>query len=236
MSKGYDNLPILNGCLLDLPLIEGTGANHIAGVHDIARAGVLDKTMMLHGPPTWANVALSNLPVMVFNGAQYLECSNANSDDLDFEAESFSGVCWIDPTTLIGSNRVILDRWINVTSGWSWFVWPTGELNLITVQNTPAFQSSYSPAGNIVINAWALAGFTRSGASVRIFKNGVDVTSVVGVHVNPTASAATLRVGIDSATAQGFIGSLKRPRVWNRALTAAEMAELFAMERGLFGV
>lgn len=30
----------------------------------------------------------------------------------------------------------------------------------------------------IVINAWALAGFTRVGASVRIFNNGADVTSI----------------------------------------------------------
>jgi hypothetical protein len=239
MSKGYDNLPILNGCLLDLPLIEGTGGNHIAGVHDIARAGVLDKTMTLHGPPTWAQVALSNTPVMVFDGAQYLECSNANSADLDFDGagEDFSGVCWIYPTTLVGSFRTIIDREVSAVSGWCLGVWATGELNLMTMTGAPGFDSSYSAVGNIVINAWALAGFTRIGASVRIFKNGADVTSIADVHgaTIPT-SAALLRIGIDNAGAQGWIGSLKRPRVWNRQLSAAEMAEIFAMERGLFGV
>jgi hypothetical protein len=193
--------------------------------------------MTLHGPPTWTNLALSNLPVMIFAGAEYLECSNANTADLDFDGagEDFSGMCWIYPTTLVGSNRTIISRWVNNTSGYIFYVDPTGILDFLTVQ-AGATQWTFSAAGAIVINAWSLVGWTLDGAAARVYKNGVDITSTAGVHVQPATSAALFRIGMDSAGAQGWIGDLKRPRMWSRALAAAEVKELYESERNLLGV
>jgi hypothetical protein len=233
MSKGYDNLPIYFQCLLDAPMFEGVGA----WTNDIARAAAFNHRMGVYGAPTWTQAPLANLTYLDFVPANpsRLVIAAIDSADMAFTVSPFSGVAWIHPTLLVGASRTIFSKWTATVSGWLFNVLATGVIDFFTVQ-AGAFQSSQSAAGEVVINTWYLVGFTRSGASGRIFKNGVDVTSVAAAHVNPVADAGIFYIGADSAMAEAFSGGIWRPRVWSRQLSAFEMLEIFEQERGLFGV
>ena len=237
MTKGYDNIPQLYQVALDLPFYEGGGAAGLVPLaHDIARKeSVLDHTMALVGTPTWVQVALSNLTVLQFNSAtpDRLTLSAVNSADLAYTTEPFSGLAWVYPHAVGGT---IMSKWTNVTSGWIFITLVTGEIQIITETGGPHIDISGSPAGSLVVNTWQLVGFSRLGNSVKIYKNGADITSLVGVHADPAADAGLFYIACDSAIAQSYDGLIWRPRIFNRQLSATEFKELFEMERGLFGV
>ena len=233
MARGYDNIAVYQQTVLDIPMSEGTGTL----AHDISRQAATDQAMTLTGPPAWYAAVLSNMMMLNLNSAtpDYLLLSAANSADLNFQGGSFSGVAWIYPHTVIGEDRHIFARGLLSTDGWEFLVQDTGEITLITNQ-AGATQLSSSAAGSVVAVTWYMIGFTRHNADVYIYRNGVNVTSVVGVHVDPLTSARDLHIGTSDAHANSFDGYLWRPRVWERELDPVEMLELFDMERTLVGV
>ena len=233
--KGYDNIPQLFQSVLDIPMYEGAG---VAGalVHDIARP-LLNKNMTLAGPPLWYQVPLSNITVLHFDSTNpdRLLLSAVDSADLAYTAESFSGVAWVQLHLLVGASRTIFSKWTAATSGWLFNILATGEIQFVTAQAGPV-QISGSPAGSIVLDIWALVGFSRVGGSVRIYKNGVDITSLVVAHTDPVVDAGLFYVGVDSAIAEAYDGYLWRPRIVEREMSALDHADIFEMERGLFGI
>jgi hypothetical protein len=235
MTIGYDNLPMLYGTVLDIPMFEGVGTL----AHDISRAPAtaLDKTMTLTGPPTWANWPLSNIPILSFNPAtpDFLELAAAESTDMDFQVGAFSVAAWIYVDDL-SANRMLFCRGLLDTDGWHMAILINGSVAFYTNQ-AAANQVSISTAGDIAIAGWYFVGATRLTTSIRLYVNAVDVTATVGVHTDPLTSARKLHIGVyDTEVASMWDGYIWRPRVWSRQISAAEMIQLFEMERGLFGV
>ena len=231
--KGYDNIPALFQTILDLPMTRGTGGF----AHDMARGNAYNHRMTLTGPPTWTQIGLSNTTVLSFNPATpcFLEATDLNTDDLDFVVSAFSMAAWIyeDDQTV---DRYILERGLANTDGWVFHVDSNGALRLATFQ-AGANQFSASINGAIPVSTWKFVGCTRLAGSVRIFINGVDVTTTVGAHNNPTTSPRKFHVGIDDTEAtMPWDGYIYRPIIWNRQISAFEMLSLFNMSRGLFGI
>lgn len=238
MVKGYDNLPMLFQTVLDIPMYEGVGTL----AHDIARPPAVaeDHTMTLTGPPAWAAWPLSNLPILSFNPAtpDFMELSAANSVTMDYQAGAFSLASWVFIDDL-SNDRYIIERGLLNTDGWYFYVDITGAIRLFTNQGGAA-QISASPNGAVTIANWWFIGATRLGASVRIYRMGIDVTNVVGVHVNPAACARKLHVGIDDTELVGsntqMDGYIWRPMVFGRQISQLEMWQIFEMTRALFGI
>ena len=76
----------------------------------------------------------------------------------------------------------------------------------------------------------------KSGAGVRIYRNGIDVTSTAATHTNPVTSANNLVIAGDSAAANKFNGQMWNPRIWSLALTPIQQRSLFLRSRHKFGV
>ncbi|GAI17349.1 unnamed protein product, partial [marine sediment metagenome] len=189
------------------------------------------------GGPAWTDLA-NNLTVLDFNSAtpDFLECPAADSGDLNFMAGPFSLATWIKADALGVAVIMCKD---GTTDGWSWWIdTAPGEMNLQTFQGVGTTQTSIGAANDIIIGTWRFVSTARSGASVRLYTNGVDVTTVAASHVDPlTAAAHKFHIGINDIEGAGWIdGQLRRPRVWNRCLPASEMLAIFEMERALFGV
>ncbi len=238
--KGYSNIPQLYQAVLDIPMFEAAGAVG-ALVHDIARpSGVaLDKNMALAGATiTWANWGLSNTALVNFDAVtpDRLELAAAQSTDLNYQAGAFSGVVWAYPLDLAGALRTIFCKGGTV-DGWKFHVAGGNGAIYLTTYQAAGSQETLSAIGEVVLNTWYMLGFSRLGAAVKLFKNGVDVTLTAPAHTPPDSAAARdFHVGCVLAHADGWDGYLWRPRIFSRQLSATNFKELFELERGLFGV
>ena len=230
MAKGYDNDPIMQGILLDLQFKEGTGTV----TNDWAKPHHPDVT--LTGPPAWSSEG--DLPVLDFNAAtpDYVSIANADAADLTFTTGNFSGAIWIKPdiiTTFVvmakgTPNGVGADGWT--------FTNIAGALYLYTTQGIGAWQASITPA-ILTTGSWFFIAFSRDGDSVRIYVNGVDVTSTPGTHIDPAVSTDNFTIAIDSTEAGGkFDGNMGKLRLWGRAVEEKEWLELFERDRDKFGI
>lgn len=87
-------------------------------------------------------------------------------------------------------------------------------------------------AGNATVNddEWHHAVFTRNGTSLKGYVDGaLDDTATAGSVVDLTNSAP-LRIG-DSICANDYNGELDEVRIYNRALSTAEIARLYSAAR-----
>lgn len=154
-------------------------------------------------------------------GLDYVEIPAAYTQ-LDFTAEDFSIVARIRTEDLTVHNR-IFTRGLWNADGYVFRIGNTGRITIFTSQ-LAAGQLSDSAAAQILINTWYTVGFSRTGASIIPYKNGVDVSSTVGVHEDPLTCARNAKIGVnDALNAEGFDGHIEFLRVFGGiALTASE--------------
>ncbi len=226
MAKGYDNDPIMQGILLDLQMKEGTGTvtNDWAKPHH--------EPVTLTGAPAWGDV--DDLPILDFNSAtpDYVKVLQADSADLNFISGDFSGAVWVkfDDNT----NVWIFSRGLPNTDGWGLTISSSSAIDFLT--SGPSLDESESGDSEVTTGVWYFIGFTRSGTSGKVYKNGVDVTTVSASHADPVTAPRDMVIGVRDTIASGFDGQMGQPRIWGRLLSASEMLELFERDRDKFGV
>src|SRR5882724_1140104 len=74
----------------------------------------------------------------------------------------------------------------------------------------------------LAVNTWTHLAATFDGATVRLYVNGVQVASQVQTTLL-TPTTKTLQIGADSYTGENFAGQIDEVRVYNRALSQAEI-------------
>ena len=98
-----------------------------------------------------------------------------------------------------------------------------------STNNRPAVGGTFT-AGNqntigttaLAVNTWTHLAATFDGATVRLYVNGVQVASQA--QTTPlTPTTGTLQIGADSYTGENFTGRIDEVRVYNRALSQAEI-------------
>ena len=230
MTIGFDNYRPNQALLLDLQLREYTGTvtrDWAKPYHDPAT---------LVGAPSWQLLA-SDLVYLDFDLANpdRIVIAAAACLDLAFTTEAFSGAVWIAPDAY--GDRYLMHKGAAET-GWGFWINDTSPYLIFTTEQAgPTYQSSDGGA-NLALSTWQLVGFTRSGASGRLYLNGRDVTATPATHINPVASAAgDFYMGTTVGGGAGFYdGDFWRPRIWGRAIAAWEHLAIYETERDLFGV
>jgi hypothetical protein len=184
MSRSTDRDSLNNQLLFSLPMFEGTGA---ATVRDVARP---HHPVTQTGTPAWTQLSPSGLWVMDFDGTNdYLSCLAASCADLGFTSGEFSGILWANVIT--GANRTLMSK-SAASIGWRMYI-TTSPALVVYTENGSQWASLGVFAG---VTQWRLYGFSRSGASVRVYLDGIDITSTAGAHGNPGATPAVdLQVG-----------------------------------------
>ncbi len=157
-------------------------------------------------------------------------------------ALSFDGVNdWVttlDASSLDLTNAMTLEAWVrpSTVSGWRTVAFKERPGGM--VYGLFAAQGGSRPSGQVLIgsernatgtsalplNAWTHLATTYNGAALRLYVNGVLVstTSVSGAMA---ASTGVLRMGGNSVWAEWFAGLIDEVRVYNRALSAAEIQQ-----------
>lgn len=118
----------------------------------------------------------------------------ASYTQLNFTSEDFSGIVrvYLDTITPI---QFIFNRGLHSTNGWCFLLHTNGRPDFETYQSQAA-QLTYSNAGYVLVSNWYTLGFSRAGAAVKIYVNGVDRTDNKGIHVNPATCARSVKIGI----------------------------------------
>src|SRR2546430_11815150 len=95
--------------------------------------------------------------------------------------------------------------------------------------NRPAVGGALPPGARITrgptglgLNTWTHLAATFDGATVRLYVNGAEAVSQAQTAAL-TPTAGTLQIGADSYTGENFAGRIDEVRIYNRALTAAEI-------------
>lgn len=146
----------------------------------------------------------------------------ASHTQLNFTSESFSIVIRIKVDDL-STIRNLFQRGLGPGDGYYWLIQMNGAMNFLTYAGAVG-QTSASSVGSIATGNWYTVGISRTGASVRVYVNGVDDTSVAGVHIDPLTCARTAKIGIhDDKANRPFDGKIEFLRVFGGiALSASE--------------
>ena len=93
--------------------------------------------------------------------------------------------------------------------------------------STPALGGTFSPSAlrgtsSLPLNAWTYLAGTYNGTTMRLYVNGVQVSSRAQTGPIQT-STAVLTMGGDALYGQYFAGRIDEVRIYNRALSAAEI-------------
>jgi hypothetical protein len=147
--------------------------------------------------------------------------------DLTVTSEDFTIVRKIKARS-ISNSPVIFCKGAYTADGIYLQVFPAGYLRLHTNQ-AGAIQYTQSSTGAITLNEDRVVHVTRSGASVRIYVDGVDKTSIAGTHVDPATNTRTLYPDCYEGLGNILDGVDYFTRFYKgKAFTAAEVAEDYA--------
>jgi len=155
-------------------------------------------------------------------------------------ALSFNGtsnlVSVSDAATLDLTNGITLEAWVQPTaiSGWQTAILKEGTSALVYAlyaNEDPVGPAGYvsisgdksvTGTGTLPLNTWSHIAMTYDGANMRLYLNGVQVR--VRAQTGSTAvSNGMLRIGGNTVWGEYFAGLIDEVRVYNRALTAAEI-------------
>lgn len=147
---------------------------------------------------------------------------------------SFTLEAWIRPTAIGAFMRIFSKN--NGANGYEYFVANTGAIWMTTTIGG-ANVITQTPAASLVIDTWYHIVATREDNTGRIYRNGIDITSVFPFHIDHGIYAGAARIGIytDGVTAP-FEGRISFRKVRNYALTAGQVLNCFENEKHWYGV
>lgn len=162
---------------------------------------------------------------MVLNGG-YMTVANtgavANLSDV------LTASVWLNPSTIDTNYRrmIAADQYPNQ----KWYM----EFNGASLGKVLVFPNGFNSNATLTTNTWYNLVLVSAGAQVSLYVNGVlDIS----VNTNgPAFTANGIGIGADSQGGTPFAGKIAEARVYNKALTAAEVQQNFNALRGRFGI
>ena len=154
---------------------------------------------------------------LVFNGTSAL-VSIPDSASLHLTA-GMTLEAWVNPSVVSGAWRDVIYK-----ANDNYYLEGTS-----TTSSRPAGGGTWGSTGVVIngtaalaANTWAHIAVTYDGANLRLYVNGTQVASKARTG-NLTTSANPLQIGGDSTYGQYFSGMIDEVRVYNVALTAAQI-------------
>jgi len=219
---------IMEGLVGYWPLDEGSGkvAHDASGNgHD----GTLD-----HGP-TWVAAADAKMGT----GALLFDGTDDRVSIDGFDVEGGTGItiaCWFNASNLDtpGNDPRMVSKATSGENADHWFMLSSsreGGIKILRFRlRTDGItdEKKAHPDGTIELNVWIHATIAWDGATMLIYKNGVEVGSLPktgNLDVDPSVGMA-IGNQPDGAENRPFDGVIDDVAIWNRALTPAEIADV----------
>jgi hypothetical protein len=195
-------------------------------IYDLSGFG---NTGTLANSPTFSQINGGSLG---FNGTNsYITFGNKFS----FTTESFSFSFWVFVNTFTTNQAnqgpIPFYKGNFNENGYYLQIQSDGGMSFIT--NNGGNQNTSSIAGAIKLNIWHHVSVVRNGSSVRIYRDGIDVTSTAATHQNPSASSRDFYL----ANYNNFILAnirISQFLLHNRALSAQEVLQNYNATKNRF--
>jgi Concanavalin A-like lectin/glucanases superfamily/Bacterial Ig domain len=145
--------------------------------------------------------------------------ADANSLDL---TTGMTLEAWVRPTAAGGVWRTVVAK--NAPGSIAYNLYANRNTNRPAVEvNLTGRLRTTNGAAQLPLNTWSHVAATYDGANLRLFVNGTQVGTAAFTGSLLT-STGELWIGGNSAWSEWFAGSIDEGRVYNRALTAAQIA------------
>ncbi len=153
-----------------------------------------------------------------FNGASdRVDVPDAASLDL---TTAMTLEAWVRPTSNVGWRTAIFKE--RAAAGHAYALY-SSEGNAPIAENFIGSTYNGAAAANpLPLDAWSHIATTYDGAALRLFVNGTQVATKAATGAMP-ATANPLRIGGNTLWGEYFAGLIDEVRVYNRALSAAEI-------------
>jgi hypothetical protein len=142
----------------------------------------------------------------------------ADNDKLDL-TKGMTLEAWVRPTALWGWRTVILKEQPNELIYSLYANTDTNQAGGIIYDSS---ELDTSGGSQLALNTWAHLATTYDGTTLRLFINGVQVSSRT-VSTSIAASTGALRIGGNKVWGEYFKGRIDEVRVYNRALSGTEV-------------
>ena len=163
----------------------------------------------------------------LFNGTSFIRI--ANSESLSLGTKDVSVSAWIK-TSSRPSAYIYSDDSDNHRPGFELTL--TGSVAYYEMSSSAQGWSYGDGAKNIANNAWhhVIVTFKRGGL-VSLYVDGVlDVSEELNPLITSVSNSVDSRIGMSPDGYHGFVGNIDDLRIYSRALSAAEVAQLYGQE------
>lgn len=197
---------------------EVSGASSFTGESDNAVGGTLNNGLTFDGSSGVLNGAL-NLPA----GAAY----GTVSDDAIYDLSTFTISCWLKRNTDSGTYEVAISKFLGTGNHREWLLGITNtDRAYLQASANGSSNATATSTSTVPLATWTHLTGTFDGATLRLYLNGaeVDTAALAGLH-NGTAEIA---IGAaNTGTNRNFVGLIDDVRIYNMALTSAEVLALY---------
>lgn len=177
-----------------------------------------------------------------FNGKNYLEIPDSNSLSPSTNGEKMTVAFWMNPATFnfTGENQGYVNLLGKGESGnqeWTFRLYNATAFDGVSRSKRMSFYGFNLAGGlgagsyfqdNLNTNEWIFVTGVIDGSNTNIYKNGVlrDTDPLSGYNINMGNGSAPVRIGTRDM-ASYFQGSIDNVRIYNRALSASEINQLY---------
>lgn len=142
--------------------------------------------------------------------------SLAYNDSLSFNSVDFTIEGWARYSSSMGTYGTLIDfrGSSSSTSSWEFFI-DKSNRTFVILDGPTSSNVLYTDTNSIpVADTWFHWAIVRSGSTVKIYINGVNTGANATATYNPPATAATgLRIGLNQAGSDGFLGHMDEMRI-----------------------
>ncbi len=232
MAVLYDKIAYNQRMLLDLPFREGIGTI----IQDVAKPR---HVVNLIGAPTWLTLPSGKMALTLggWGSGDYAECLNAVCADLEFTSGDYSIGGWLDWQDTVEDSQIVIGRYEVSMGGWEVYFTEVGALRYLTLRHHHAagatLRTGAFSLGWAYNTLWHF-GITRSGNTAQFYRNGLPVTTVSDVLIDPEATTQDLVIGVRYTKDANFLktSSLARLVVSGEALTAEDWLNMYKNQVG----
>jgi hypothetical protein len=195
-------------------LVAAYGFNEGAGVQTADASGLNNVGTL--GGATWTPAGKYGAALSFNGSSSWVTIADAASLHL---TTGMTIEAWINPASSTGWRSVVLKE---RSGGLAYALYGENNANRPAGYLTLSGDKSVNGNAALPLNTWTHVAVTYDGATLRVFINGAQAGSTAATG-SIAASTGALRIGGNAVWGEYFNGLLDEVRIYNRALSAAEI-------------